>query len=184
MPCTDCIELKAEFAAQKALMVEWFNLFLKEMKSAENCATEFRLEVLRKLDFLESSVGRSEQPENASAFHNLFEQHSPEERHVECFSERFPEADSGIPSVDFGIVKVEEERKELSETVSALSYPSGVFLAEDNQSFSQDLESPGVTLTSCVPPKRIARDPPKKKAPTKARHFRGIFCILACRFRL
>ncbi len=169
MPCTDCIELKAEFAAQKALMVEWFNLFLKEMKSAENCATKFRQEVLRKLDFLEPSVGRSEQRGSDSTFHNLFQQHSPEEKHEGFFSDIIPEADGDIPSCDFGIVKVEEEQKELSETVSTFSYPAEVFLAEGNHS-SQDLESPTFTLTTDVPPKKKARDPPKKKEP-KASNF-------------
>ncbi len=110
MSCTDCIGLRADFAAQKALMVEWFSLLLKELKSAENNATEFRMDVLRKLDFLDSSVGRNERPGRTSTFHNLLEQHSPEEIHEECFSDRFPEVYGEIPSVDFGIVKVEEEQ--------------------------------------------------------------------------
>ncbi len=49
MPCVDCIEVKAELAAQRTLMMDWFQIFLNEMKSSKG-------EVLLKLERLEQKT--------------------------------------------------------------------------------------------------------------------------------
>ncbi len=52
MPCSDCIGVKAELAAQKTLMVEWFQGLCQEMKSSQAMTGE----VLEKLTSLETTV--------------------------------------------------------------------------------------------------------------------------------
>ncbi len=52
----DCIEVKAELAAQRTLMVEWFQVFLNEMKSSQSLALELKGEVLLKLESLEQKT--------------------------------------------------------------------------------------------------------------------------------
>ncbi len=62
MPCSDCVvdslKLKAELAARKSLMVEWFQVFFQEMKSLKEAQTKTQTmtgEVMAKLTSLEAA---------------------------------------------------------------------------------------------------------------------------------